>query len=84
MSERRKENRCRAYIGGRAFFYRGQSSADVLIRNTSTSGAKLIVHNSQFVPDNFKLMVPKWQAEFRVYTCWRRHEEIGVEFEQVA
>ena len=81
MREMRKEERRLAYLGGRASFFRGQSSADLLIRNTSVSGAKLIVHNGSFVPDKFNLMIPAWQTKFRVRTCWRRYDEIGVELE---
>jgi hypothetical protein len=82
MRERRKELRSPAYIGGRASFFREQSTADVLIRNVSASGAKLVVDNGSFIPDNFKLTIRKWQAGYRARACWRRHDEIGVEFEQ--
>ena len=81
MSERRKDRRRLAYIGGRASFFRREASADVLIRNMSSSGAKLIVHNGNFVPDKFNLIVPAWQGEFNARVCWRRYEEIGVKFE---
>ena len=80
MSERRKEYRSLAYIGGRASFCRGQSSADLLIRNTSGSGAKLVVDNGHFVPDEFNLVIPKWQTEYCVRACWRSYNEIGVKF----
>jgi hypothetical protein len=81
MRERRKEQRWPAYLGGRASFFRGQSTADVLIRNRSDSGAKLIVHDGRFIPDDFNLTLPERQAEYRVCTRWRRYNEIGVEFE---
>jgi|ERR1035437_4348990 hypothetical protein len=82
MQERRKVQRWPAYIGGRASFLSEKSTADVLIRNTSTSGAKVVVQNSLFVPDNFRLTIPKCQTEYRVRACWRHYDEIGVEFEQ--
>jgi hypothetical protein len=82
VSDRRKEQRRLTYIGGRASFFHGRSSADLLIRNTSASGAKLIVQNSNFIPDKFDLMIPMLQAEFSVCACWRRYNEIGVEFER--
>jgi hypothetical protein len=82
MRERRKVQRWPAYLGGRASFLSEKSTADVLIRNTSASGAKVVVHNCRFVPDIFKLTIPKWRAEYRVRACWRHYDEIGVEFEQ--
>lgn len=81
MRERRKVQRWPAYLGGRASFLSEKSTADVLIRNTSASGAKVVVHNCRFVPDNFKLTIPKWRAEYRVRACWRHYDEMGVEFE---
>ena len=84
MGERRKEQRRLAYIGARASFFRGQSSADVLIRNMSLSGAKLVVHNGNFLPEDFNLMVAAWQTKYRVRACWRRYDEIGVKFDQEA
>jgi hypothetical protein len=82
MGERRKEQRRLAYIGARASFFRGQSSADVLIRNMSPSGVKLVVLNGSFLPEHFNLMIAAWQTEYRVRTCWRRYDQIGVKFEQ--
>jgi hypothetical protein len=82
MLERRKVQRWPADIGGSASFLSENSTADVLIRNTSNSGARIVVHNSRFIPDNFKLTIPKWQAEYRVRACWRHYDEMGVEFEQ--
>ena len=80
MLQRRKETRRLAYLGGRASFFRRQSTADVLIRNTSDSGAKLVIDNGDFLPDDFDLEIPAWRATFRAHACWRRHREIGVEF----
>lgn len=81
MRERRKEQRWPAYLGGRASFFRGQSTADVLIRNRSDSGAKLVVENGRFIPDDFNLTIPDRQTAYRVCARWRRYNEIGVEFE---
>jgi hypothetical protein len=61
----------------------GRSTADVLIRNTSSSGARLVVHDGGFIPDEFNLTVPQWQAEVRATARWRRHDQIGVEFERL-
>jgi hypothetical protein len=83
MPERRKEQRWRAYIGGRVSFFHGQSTADVLVRDTSTSGAKLVVHNGRFIPDQFDLIVPQWQTVMRATARWRRQDQIGIEFERL-
>lgn len=82
MNERRKEKRWLAYLGGRVSFSRAQSSADLLIRNVSASGAKLVVDNGNFIPDNFNLRIPAWQVEYRARARWRRYNTIGITFEE--
>ena len=81
MHERRREQRWPAYVGGRASFFREQSTADVLIRNRSESGAKLVIYDSRFIPDFFNLKISDRGTEYRVCARWRRYNEIGVEFE---
>jgi hypothetical protein len=83
MLDRRKEQRWPAYLGGRIAFSKRFAAAECLVRNTSAAGAKLIVHNGGFIPDEFDLLIPHRQAAVRVRTCWRSLEEIGVEFTQV-
>lgn len=81
MRERRREQRLRSYLGGEIAFLRRRVTADCIIRNTSDSGAKLIVQNGRLVPDEFELTIPRQQADYRARTRWRRVDEIGVELE---
>jgi hypothetical protein len=83
MQDRRKEQRGPAFIGGRASFLNGQTTASVLIRNSSASGARLVVDNGHFVPNQFDLAVPQWQTEMRAVARWRHNDQIGVEFERL-
>lgn len=80
MQDRRKEQRWPAYLGGQAIFFHRLSTADVLIRNTSASGAKLVVCNGHLIPNEFSLNVARREREYRVKTCWRRRDEIGIQF----
>jgi hypothetical protein len=84
MIERRKEPRTRSYLGGRIAFNGRRSTADCLIRNTSASGARLVVDNNAFVPDTFELHVPQRQAGYRARMKWRSISEAGVEIERFA
>lgn len=83
MKERRKELRGPAFMGGCASFGNGLTTASVLIRNASVSGAKLVIDGGHFVPDQFDLTVPQWGAEVRATARWRRNEQIGIEFARV-
>lgn len=79
MLERRKEQRWPAYLGGVVVLGRRAATADCLIRSTSSSGARLVLDQAAFLPDEFSLQIPAKRIEMRVRTCWRRFHEIGVE-----
>ena len=81
MLERRNEQRWPAYLAGMLMFdVDGQrSSVGCLIRNTSTSGARLVLDDAVDLPHEFLLQIPYWRAERRVHVRWRRLAQIGVE-----
>ncbi|MBK5957070.1 hypothetical protein CCR97_02415 [Rhodoplanes elegans] len=79
MQDRRREQRWPAYLRGRISFANRFSAVDCLIRNTSPRGARLAVHNSAVVPDEFDLAIPRKGTEVRVRARWRSFEIIGVE-----
>jgi len=83
MSERRKEQRWPSYLGGRAFFshVRSIEREEVLVRNFSASGAKLVISNGVFVPKAFKLEIPRRQKTYHARTQWRSDDEIGIKFQ---
>jgi hypothetical protein len=83
MQERRKQDRQPAYWAGKIAFNRRQSLLDCLVRNTSESGAKLVLEATTFVPRDFDLMILKHGAEYRAKVVWRRAEEVGVRLERV-
>ena len=55
------------------------SVATCIVKNSSSSGARLKLHDPIFVPDEFDLIVPHKNAECRVTTRWREQEFVGVE-----
>jgi hypothetical protein len=81
MREKRNEQRWPTYLGGRISFLKGQATADCLIRDKSENGAKLIIFNGRFVPDDFDLMVRQRDAIYRARARWRSRDEIGVTLE---
>lgn len=79
MLERRKEQRWPAYLAGRIVSERRKPTLDCLIRNTSPSGARLVLDQAGLLPVEFSLQIPRKRAELRVRVCWRNVHEIGVE-----
>ena len=79
MLERRSEQRWPAYLGGTIVFDDQASSLECLIRNTSTTGARLVVDDVAELPHEFLLQIPYWRAERRVSLRWRGLAQVGVE-----
>jgi hypothetical protein len=82
MLDRRKEQRWPAYLGGSISFNRRLSVADCIVKNASALGAKLVFHNTTFVPDEFDLSIASKSIAYRVRTRWRRVDAIGVEIQE--
>jgi hypothetical protein len=79
MKDRRRDQRWPSYLGASINFNRRMSVATCIVKNTSPAGARLLLHNSIFVPDEFDLVVPHKRAECRMRMRWRDQEFVGVE-----
>jgi len=79
MQERRKEGRSPSYLGGQITTDRRLIAIDCVVRNTSGTGARLVVPHATLLPDIFELHIPKKNCAYRVRACWRQTEDVGVE-----
>jgi hypothetical protein len=84
MSERRKASRTKSFLRGRILFNNRQSGADCLVRDFSEHGARLIYSGTTGIPDTIELHVPQKDQTLRAQVQWRRGDEVGVTFAQVA
>jgi hypothetical protein len=82
MSEHRKETRQRVFLKGRIVFNNGSSSFDCLVRDMSSSGARLVMSDATTLPDAFDLYIPQKDRTYRATLRWRREDGIGVTFEE--
>jgi PilZ domain len=80
MAERRSNSRQKSFLQGRVFFNNRRHSADCLVRDVSTRGAKLVFSDVVTVPDVFELYLSNKDAVQRAEVQWRRGKEIGVTF----
>ena len=83
MSDKRISPRLRCFLKGRVLFNGGQSSLDCLIRDMSSTGARLELSASVTLPDRFDLYLPHRDETCRVHLQWRRGAQIGIAFDQV-
>src|SRR5918997_3066146 len=83
MSDKRSTPRLRSFLKGRVLFNGGQNSLDCLIRDISSSGARLELSASVTLPDRFDLYLPHRDETCKVQIQWRRDNQLGIAFEQV-
>ncbi|MCJ2065687.1 PilZ domain-containing protein [Methylobacterium sp. J-088] len=84
MSEHRRETRQRVFLKGRIVFNNGSSSLDCLVRDMSSSGARLVMSETTTLPEVFDLYIPQKDRTYRATLRWRREDGIGVTFEDAA
>jgi hypothetical protein len=83
MNDKRTSPRLRSFLKGRVVFNGGQSSLECLIRDMSTTGARLELSGSVTLPDRFDLYLPHRDETCKVHLQWRRGGQIGVAFDQI-
>jgi hypothetical protein len=80
MIEQRAAERVVTSLLGTIVFDDGISTC--LVRDYTTSGARLRISPSMLIPDRFELHLCRTGAEHQVRLCWRSQEEVGVVFER--
>ena len=83
MNEKRSSPRMRSFLKGRVLFNGGQTSLECLIRDISSTGARLELSASITLPDRFDLYLPHRETTSKVHIQWRRGSQVGVAFEQL-
>lgn len=76
----RTDIRKRSFLGGRVVFNHGRSTLDCLIRDISSSGARLEFKAVDTLPDEFDLLVPVQERRYRAKLIWRRSLLCGIRF----
>jgi hypothetical protein len=81
MSERRKAQRSRTYLGGQIVFNRRFSTLDCLVKNLSQHGAKIVFSSASAIPGEFDVLIP-WAGESRrARVAWSDGTQAGVVFQ---
>ncbi len=82
--ERRRAVRQKSFLRGNIQFNNGRNSADCLIRDITTFGARLVCSDSVTTPDVIDVYIPQKEQTFRAHVIWRHGQEMGVAFAQAA
>jgi len=81
MIERRQVPRQKSLLRGRVYFNNRNSSADCLIRDISSAGARVVFANPVTLPDLVDLFIPQKEQMLQARIIWRHGNEIGLAFE---
>jgi hypothetical protein len=80
ISERRADQRRRAFKGATLRFNRGFGSMEGLVRNESENGTLLMFGDATGVPSGFELAINGAARSRAARVCWRSMTLVGVEF----
>ena len=80
MEERRKVLRHKSLLRGTIYFNNRNSTADCMVRDISTHGARLIFSDEVTIPDVVELHIPQKEQTFRAQIVWRHANEAGIAF----
>ena len=83
-SDRRASTRQKSFLRGCIFFNNRRSALDCLIRDISTTGARLMFSDTVTVPDAVDLFIPQREQTLRAHVQWRHGDEVGVAFPHAA
>ena len=78
MKERRALVRQRTLIKGRIYFNNRLSSMDCLVRDLTSTGARLEFSANVTLPDAFELYIPTRNEYFRARIKWRKGSHLGI------
>jgi hypothetical protein len=84
MSERRKSARQKSFLRGCIYFNNRRSALDCLVRDISSTGARLIFSDTVTIPDVVDLYIPQKEQTLRAQVHWRHGDEVGVGFAHAA
>jgi hypothetical protein len=84
MAERRISSRQKSFLRGCVYFNNRRSAFDCLIRDISSTGARLIFSGTVSVPDVVDLYIPQKEQTLSAQVQWRHGDEIGVAFANAA
>lgn len=78
MSERRRDQRLRTYLGGRITFNNRFSTMDCLVRNLSQNGARLVFAGPVLLPFEFDIQIKNKGESRTARVIWCSETHVGV------
>jgi hypothetical protein len=84
MGERRGSLRHKSFLRGFVYFDRLRGVMSCLVRDLSETGARIVLSETAIIPDVVQLHIPQREETRPAHVQWRRGDEIGLAFTDVA
>jgi hypothetical protein len=78
MTERRSIVRKKSFMPGRVYFSHRQLSMDCILREFTSTGARLKFPERAALPDVFEVYIPSKKEYFQARAIWNNGNEVGV------
>jgi hypothetical protein len=81
--DKRESDRVRAFLRAQIIFNNRMSTIDCIIKNISSTGARIALGDSFAVPAEFDIYIPQRSSSHHCKLVWRDRDSIGVDFVDV-
>jgi hypothetical protein len=76
----RHSDMIRTFLRAQIIYNNGLTTIDCLVKNISSTGAKIAISESMSVPAEFDLCIPQKNKTYHARMAWRDASAIGVDF----
>jgi hypothetical protein len=78
--DKRDSDRVRAFLRAQIIFNNRMSTIDCIIKNISSTGARVALGDSFAVPAEFDIYIPQRNCSHHAKLVWRDKDSIGIDF----
>jgi hypothetical protein len=78
--ERRSAPRSRVFFGGEILIDSNLRPVECHVKNVSNGGANVVVQSSDFLPNQFDLIIRKTNQKHRAVVTWSNGRQVGIAY----
>jgi len=79
-ADRRASERVRSFLRAQIIFNNRMTTIDCIIKNISSTGARVVLSDTLAVPTDFDIYIPQRNCSHRARLVWRDKDSIGIDF----
>jgi hypothetical protein len=79
-TEKRESDRIRSFLRAQIIFNNRMTTIDCIVKNISSTGARVALDNTLAVPTEFDIYIPQRGRSHHARLIWRDKDSIGIDF----